>query len=130
MIVREAAHAAVRAAVVDAIADQKSLGSVSRQAADGSTRLRALARVTDAEELLNVATKSEHTDAAVAALERIEGVRVRFWRREDAAPAALDDARLATLEAAVIAASSERVLVTVAGGDAEVIPITSESPPG
>src|SRR4029078_2338553 len=52
--------------------DQKALGSLSRHAPDVSTRLRALARVTDPEELLKVALKSEHTDAAVAALERID----------------------------------------------------------
>ena len=52
----------VRAAVVDLLDDQKALGSVSRHAQDNATRLRALARVTDEEELLNVALKSEHTD--------------------------------------------------------------------
>ncbi len=44
MLVREATHVPVRTAAVDAIADQKSLGSVSRHAADGATRLRARAR--------------------------------------------------------------------------------------
>jgi hypothetical protein len=61
----------VRAAVVDLITDQKSLGAISRHAADGATRLRALARLTDAEEIVNVALKSEQTDAAVAALEQV-----------------------------------------------------------
>jgi hypothetical protein len=36
------------------------------------TRLHALARLNDADEILNVALKSEHTDVAVSALERIE----------------------------------------------------------
>jgi len=45
---------------------------VSRHAQDGSTRLRALARLTDPEEILNVALKGEHTDSAVSALERIQ----------------------------------------------------------
>ena len=62
----------VRAAVVDLIADQRSLASVSRHGPDGQTRLRALSRITDAEEIVNVAIKSEQTDAAMAALERIE----------------------------------------------------------
>src|SRR5688572_30497852 len=67
-IARENANTQVRAAVVELIDDAKSLGSVSRHAPDGQTRLRALARLNDPEEILNVALKSEQTDAAVAAL--------------------------------------------------------------
>jgi hypothetical protein len=70
-IARENASPAVRAAVVDLLEDAKSLGSIGRHAQDGGTRLRALARMTDAEEILNVALKSDHTDSAVAALERV-----------------------------------------------------------
>jgi hypothetical protein len=69
---RENRDAAIRAAIVDLIDEGKALGSISRHAADAQTRLRALARVSDPAELLNVALKSEHTDTAVAALERIE----------------------------------------------------------
>jgi hypothetical protein len=72
VVVRENRHPVVRAAVIDSLADQKALGSISRHAPDGPTRLRALLRVTDAEELVSVALKSEQTDAAVAALERID----------------------------------------------------------
>jgi len=72
LIIRENASAEVRHALVDLLDDPRSLGSVSRHAPDGVTRLRALARLTDPEELLNVAIKSEHTDVAVAALERID----------------------------------------------------------
>src|ERR671912_1956685 len=61
----------VRGAAVEALQDQRSLGSVSRHAPDSTTRLRALERVTDADEVVAVALKSEHTDAAVAALERV-----------------------------------------------------------
>ena len=71
LIIRENASPEVRHALIDLLDDQRSLGSVGRSAPDGATRLRALARLTDPEELLNVATKSEHTDAAVGALERI-----------------------------------------------------------
>ena len=71
VIVRESSNADVRASVVDLITDPKSLGSVSRHAPDGVTRLRALARLADAEEIVNVALKSEQTDAAIAALERV-----------------------------------------------------------
>src|SRR5687767_5547521 len=73
VIARENPHLEVRAAVVELIDDQKSLGAVSRHAQDGKTRLRALERLTDADEILNVALKSEQTDSAVAALERIDG---------------------------------------------------------
>src|SRR5688500_10256275 len=71
VVARENTHPEVRAAVVDLLDDQKALGSIARHAADGATRLRALARLSEADETLNVALKSEHTDAAVAALERI-----------------------------------------------------------
>ena len=71
VVARASTSAAVREAIADLLEDQKALGSLSRHAPDASTRLRALARVSDEEELLKVALKSEHTDAAVAALERI-----------------------------------------------------------
>ena len=41
----------VRGVVVDLLDDPKSLGSISRHAPDSATRLRALARLTDAEEI-------------------------------------------------------------------------------
>jgi hypothetical protein len=69
---RENRDAAIRAAVIDLVHDAKALGSISRHASDAQTRLRALARLSDPAEILNVALKSEHTDTAVAALERIE----------------------------------------------------------
>jgi Domain of Unknown Function (DUF349) len=70
---RENADPQVRAAVVDLLEDPKSLGAISRHAQDGATRQRALTRLSDAEEILNVAIKSEHTDVAVSALDRVEG---------------------------------------------------------
>jgi len=72
VVARDNGNPEVRHAVVDLLTDPKTLGSVSRHAPDGVTRLRALARLSDAEEILNVALKSEHTDAAVAALERVD----------------------------------------------------------
>src|SRR5688572_11189655 len=72
VVARENQNPAVRAAVVELIDEPKSLGAVSRHAPDGQTRLRALARLADAEEILNVALKSEQTDSAVAALERVD----------------------------------------------------------
>ena len=71
VVARDSRHAEVRAAVVDLLDEPKSLGSIARHAQDGATRLRALARISDAEEILNVAVKGEHTDAAVAALEKL-----------------------------------------------------------
>jgi len=73
VVARASTSSEVRSAIVDLLDDQKALGSVSRHAQDNATRLRALAHVTDEAELLNVALKAEHTDVAVAALERIEG---------------------------------------------------------
>src|SRR4029450_6378540 len=70
VVARASTSPGVREAIADLLDDQKALGSLSRHAPDASTRLRALARVTDAEELLKVALKSEHTDAAVAAPKR------------------------------------------------------------
>jgi hypothetical protein len=70
---RENQDPGIRSVVVDLLDDPKSLGSISRHAPDGPTRLRALARVQDAEEILNVALKAEHTDVAVSALDRVEG---------------------------------------------------------
>jgi hypothetical protein len=71
---RENPDPLVRAGVVDLLDDPKSLGAISRHAQDGATRLRALARLNDAEEIFNVAIKSEHTDVAVSALDRVDGV--------------------------------------------------------
>ena len=51
-VARASGNADVRAAAVDGLTDQRSLGSIARHAADQATRLRALARMTDAEELL------------------------------------------------------------------------------
>ena len=68
LVARDSSSAEVRASVVDLIEDQKSLAAISRHAQDSSTRLRALARLSAADEVLNVALKAEQTDAAVAAL--------------------------------------------------------------
>ena len=73
VVARENRDQAIRAAVVDLIDEPRALGSISRHAADAHTRLRALARLSDPAEILNVALKSEHTDSAVAALERLDG---------------------------------------------------------
>jgi hypothetical protein len=71
-IARDSSSQTVRAAIVDLLPDPKSIGSVSCHARDSATRLRALARLSDPDEILNVALKSEHTDTAVVALEQID----------------------------------------------------------
>lgn len=70
-VVRENRSADVRMAVVALLDDPKALGAISRHALDGATRLRALERLSDPDEVLNVAVKSEHTDVAVAALDAV-----------------------------------------------------------
>lgn len=71
LVVRDSASADVRASVIDLVEDERSLGAICRQAQDSVTRLRALARMRDEDEVFNVALKAEHTDVAVAALERV-----------------------------------------------------------
>ena len=46
-VAKSAASRDVRSAAVDTLSDAKSLGSVSRHADDGATRLRALQKLTD-----------------------------------------------------------------------------------
>ena len=71
VVARESVHATIKAVVVDALTDSRILGSVSRHAADGATRWRALLRITEADELAQVALNSEHTDVAVGAVDRL-----------------------------------------------------------
>jgi len=67
VVARDSAHADVKAVVVEAVTDSRALGAISRQATDGPTRLLALSRLSDADELCQVALRSEYTDSAVAA---------------------------------------------------------------
>src|SRR5215831_858926 len=66
----------VRAEAVNRLTDVKALSSVARHAPDGRVALLAVAKVQDASELLNIATKTEHKDAGIAALEK-SGVQDR-----------------------------------------------------
>jgi hypothetical protein len=52
------------------VKEARTLGSVARHAAHGSTALDAVLRLGDRAELLNVALKTDHKDAGIAALER------------------------------------------------------------
>ncbi|MBA2302139.1 MAG: DUF349 domain-containing protein [Acidobacteria bacterium] len=69
-IAKSSPHATVRTAALGRIYETRLLSSVARHAADAQTAAEAVARIADPAELLNVAAKTEHKDAGVAALER------------------------------------------------------------
>jgi len=69
-IAKASPHDTVRTAALAHIHDSKALGSVARHAADPHIALEAVARVSDPAELVAVATKSDHKEAGIAALER------------------------------------------------------------
>src|SRR3954469_20147478 len=60
----------VRIDAVNRLTDLKALSSVARHAADGRIASLAVEKIQDPAELLNVATKTEHKDAGIAALEK------------------------------------------------------------
>jgi hypothetical protein len=60
----------VRSDAVGRLSDVKTLSSVARHAADARTAALAAERIQDPAELLNVATKTDHKDAGIGALER------------------------------------------------------------
>ena len=70
-VAKSSPHETVRTAALGRVHDVRCLGSVARHAADAQIALDAVARVPDPAELLNVALKTEHKDAGIAALERI-----------------------------------------------------------
>lgn len=70
MIARSSPHDTVRAAALGRIHDVKLLSGVARHATDPQTAADAVARIADGAELLNIAVKTEHKDAGIAALER------------------------------------------------------------
>ena len=67
---RLAARQRFAAAALGRVHDVKALSSVARKAAHPGTALDAAQRIADRAELLNVAVKTDHKDAGVAALER------------------------------------------------------------
>ena len=69
-IAKSSPYETVRAAALGRIHDARALGSVARHAADGQTALEAVGRIGDPAELLNVALKTDHKDAGIAALEK------------------------------------------------------------
>jgi hypothetical protein len=62
----------LRRQAVEAIGDERLLGSVARHAAEAGARLLAVSRLTDASELEGVAIRGEHADAAVAAIDALQ----------------------------------------------------------
>ena len=69
-IAKSSPHDTIRAAALGRVHEAKALGSIARHALDPQTALDAVARMSDPAELLNVALKTEHKDAGVAALDR------------------------------------------------------------
>jgi hypothetical protein len=69
-IAKSSPHDTVRAAALGRVHDAKALGSIARHATDPQTALDAVARVGDQAELLNIALKTDHKDAGLAALEK------------------------------------------------------------
>jgi hypothetical protein len=69
-VAKSSPHDNVRAAALGRVHDVKTLGSIARNAAVGQTALDAVARIADPAELLNVAARTDHKEAGVAALER------------------------------------------------------------
>jgi hypothetical protein len=78
-VAKTSPHDSVRTEAVNRLTDVKSLSSIARHAADGRTAALATERIHDAAELLNVATKTDHKEAGVSALERAaaEGIADR-----------------------------------------------------
>ncbi len=71
-LAKSAGPEAIRRQAVEAIRDQKVLGSVARHAVEPAARLLAASRLTDPVELEGVAVRGEHADAAVAALDKLD----------------------------------------------------------
>ena len=69
-VAKQSPHDTVRTAALGRVHDVRALGSVARHAADPRTALEAVARVADRAELVNIALKTDHKDAGLAALER------------------------------------------------------------
>jgi hypothetical protein len=72
-IAKSSPHDTVRTAALGRVHDVKALSGVARHAADPQTAVDAVARVGDAAELLNIALKTDHKDAGIAALEKCLG---------------------------------------------------------
>src|SRR4051812_244828 len=119
----------VRVEAVNRLTDVRALSSVARHAADPRVASLAVDKVQDPAELLNIATKTEHKDAGIAALERA-GVQDRATleqladransksvaKRARAMVQAIDDA--GTARKAAAEQHAQRVAAAIAGAEA------------
>jgi hypothetical protein len=97
-VAKSSPHDTIRAAALGRVHEPKALSSIARHALDGQTALEAVARLSDGPELLNVALKTDHKEAGIAALEK------------SLSDAAMDDAsRRETLETAAAKARNKSV---------------------
>jgi uncharacterized protein DUF349 len=69
-IAKSSPHETVRAAALGRVHEPRALSSIARHALDPRTALDAVARLGDGPELLNVALRTEHKEAGVAALDK------------------------------------------------------------
>ncbi len=70
-LAKSAGPEALRRRAVEAVKDQKALGSIARHGAEPGPRLLAVGRLTDAGEIEGVAIRGEFADAAVAAVDAL-----------------------------------------------------------
>jgi hypothetical protein len=69
-VAKASPHETIRTAALGRVHDVKALGSVARHALDPQTALEAVGRIAEPAELLNVALKTDHKEAALLALEK------------------------------------------------------------
>jgi hypothetical protein len=69
-IAKSSPHDTVRSAALGRVHDPRALSSVARHAVDPQTALDAVARLADGAELLNIAVRTDHREAGIAALEK------------------------------------------------------------
>ncbi|MGB2716870.1 MAG: DUF349 domain-containing protein [Vicinamibacterales bacterium] len=72
-VAKESPFDTVRTAALGRVRDVRALGSIARHASDSQTAFEAVLRIADRAELVNVALKTDHKDAGLAALEQIAG---------------------------------------------------------
>ncbi len=69
-VAKSSPHDTVRTAALGRVHEPRALSSIARHAGDPQTALDAVARLSDAAELLNVALRTDHKEAGIAALEK------------------------------------------------------------
>ena len=69
-IAKSSPHDTIRAVALGRVHETKALSSIARHASDPGTARDAVGRVNDGAELLNIALRTEHKEAGLAALEK------------------------------------------------------------